>query len=272
LAQTAQDTVATTAGKIYLITKFDGIKYTGRLIKMDAREVLIATSTVGELIIPKHEIKEMRLLKDEELSSTGSYLPEEPFATRYFISTNGLPVKKGESYILWNWYGPDFQFGLGKNFGAGIMTSWLGMPIIGSAKYSIEAGKDLHFAVGALVGTGSWALPEFGLAVPFASATVGNRRNNLTVSGGYGALWGYGINGGRMLCSVAGMAHFSPKVSLVFDSFIMPGIGDNSQLGLYMPGLRFQTDQKRALQIGFAGLVTGSGTTAVPMIQLFRML
>lgn len=271
-AQVKTDTTTVVTQKMYLVVKHNGIQYTGKLISSDSREVVLETATVGAISIPKHEIKEIRQLENDEIGKDGTFKPSETFATRYFISTNGLPVKKGENYILWNWYGPDFQFGLGKNFGAGIMTSWLGMPIVASAKYSFEATKDVHFAVGTLLGTGSWALPQFGLALPFAAATIGNRRNNITVSGGYGAMWGYGTNGGRALCSVAGMAHFSPKVSLVFDSFIMPGGNNKDYLALYMPGLRFQTDEKRALQIGFAGFSSTSGTIGLPMIQWFRLL
>lgn len=270
-AQTKTDTAAAQP-KMYIIIKNDGVQYVGRLISSDAREAILETKNVGQIAIPKHEIREMRELDKDETTQKGEFKANEVFATRYFISTNGLPVKKGESYILWNWYGPDFQFGLGKNFGVGVMTSWLGMPIIGSAKYSFEVNKDVHVAVGTLLGTGSWALPRFGLAVPFVAATVGDRRANLTVSGGYGAVWGYGANGGRALCSVAGMVHFNPKVSLVFDSFIMPGNSTNDYAALIMPGLRFQTDEKRALQVGFAGIATQGSTIPIPMIQWFRAL
>ncbi len=273
-AQKIPDSSKVNAGKMYLIIKNDGNKFVGKIISMDPREILIDTKNIGQVSIPKHEIKEMREVTESEISAKGDFKPSETFATRYFITTNGLPIQKGESYILWNWYGPDIQFGVGKNFGIGIMTSWLAMPVIASAKYSIELSKNTHLALGTLLGTGSWLAPHFGLALPFGSLTFGNRRNNITFSGGYGGVWGYGTDGGRVLCSVAGMAKISNKASLVFDSFIMPGIaGKNDYAALYMPGIRLQTSSNKAFQFGFAGIAnTSGGFSPFPMVQWFRML
>jgi hypothetical protein len=272
-AQKIPDSIAVNSAKTYVITKNDGSTFTGKIISMDAREVLIDTRTIGQVSIPKHEIKEIKEVPANQITSKGEFKPNETFATRYFLTTNGLPIEKGESYILWNWYGPDFQFGVGKNFGLGIMTSWLGMPVIGSAKYSFELGKDTHMAVGTLLGTGSWALPHFGMALPFTSLTYGNRRNNITFSGGYGAIWYEGYNGGRTLFSVAGMAKVSKKASFVFDSFILPGnTSDHNYVSLYMPGIRIQTAQNKAFQFGFAGIATVDNFSPIPMFQWFRML
>ncbi|MBN2807328.1 MAG: hypothetical protein JXR22_11785 [Prolixibacteraceae bacterium] len=219
--------------QLYLIEKFDGVKFFGKVISLDDREVLIETEDLGRIYIPKHLIREISpvLVKADE-----NYLTEELFATRYFITTNGLPIKKGENYIQWNLYGPDFQFGVADNFGVGVMTSWAAIPIIGTAKYSRNLGKNTSMALGLLAGTGSWAFPEFGLLLPYVSFTLGDRRNNLTFSTGYGKIfyqedeynYNTGVSNevnrseGRFLLSIAGLAKINEKFSLVFDSFISP--------------------------------------------------
>ncbi len=135
-----------------------------------------------------------------------------------------MPIKKGEHYVQWNLFGPDFQFGLGKNLGVGIMTSWVGIPIIGTIKKSWQLGEKTQFAVGALIGTGSWALPDWGGALPFGTLSFGDRSKNIAISAGYGAIWQNGDLDGGALASIAGMIKVSPKISLVFDSFILlPG-------------------------------------------------
>ncbi|MBN1927452.1 MAG: hypothetical protein JW798_16585 [Prolixibacteraceae bacterium] len=232
-ASKAQQPFSYDTNKLYLVKKYNGAEFLGKIKFYDARELLLATETIGEVYIPKHEIKEIREVNPEKYMEFDG---EELFASRYFITTNGLPVKKGDNYILWNIYGPDFQFGIADNFGIGVMTSWAAIPIIATAKYSIPLGKSTNMALGALLGTGSWAFPDFGLALPFASFTFGNRRNNLTLSAGYGALF-YSeerynpVTGnnfdeqyseGRVLLSIAGMAKISPKFSIVFDTFISP--------------------------------------------------
>ena len=270
------DTTKTSESRIYIIITNDGGEFIGRIIRQDAREVLIDTQDRGEIIIPKYQIKEMRELKPGELSQKGEYIPEEVFSTRYFITTNGLPAEKGESYILWSLWGPDIQFGVGKNTTVGVLTTWFGVPIIGSFKYAIELGDNSNLALGTLLGTGSWASPDFGIALPYAALTFGNRRSNLTFSGGYGAIWGDGESGGRALVSVAAMTKITKSTSLVFDSFIVPNAGggniDTGTVALLFPGLRIQTRDKSAFQFGFAGLIADGELLPfpIPAVQWFK--
>lgn len=219
--------------KLYLVTKFDGAEFLGNILSFDAHELLIRTEKIGDVYIPKHEIKSIKEVNPKYYKE---FSGEELFSTRYFITTNGLPIKKGDNYIQWNIYGPDFQFGIADNIGVGIMTSWAAIPIIANAKYSIPLGEKMNMAFGALVGTGSWAYPDFGGILPFASLTRGTRKNNINFSAGYGALFYSNTQmnpntnteykdhytEGRVLLSLAGMARLSPKFSLVFDTFIAP--------------------------------------------------
>jgi len=279
--------------KLYLVTKFDGAEFLGAIKSYDARELLISTEKIGDVYIPKHEIKEIKEVSPKQYKE---FSGEELFATRYFITTNGLPIKKGDNYIQWNIYGPDFQFGIADNFGIGIMTSWAAIPVILNAKYSIKLGEKTNMALGALLGTGTWVYPDFGLALPFASLTYGNRKNNLTFSAGYGAFFFtqnvYNPNNGntykekfsegRILLSVAGMLKINPKFSLIFDTFISPtgpeqkyteyidkGYYENGiyipnavaskrtarspGLAIILPGIRWQLDSNKAFQFGFTG-------------------
>lgn len=221
------------------VIKQNGVAFVGKIISQDAREVLIETEEVGQVYIPKHEIKEILILEVGQKTGTGDL-----FATRYFLTTNGFPVKKGENYVQWNLFGPDFQFGVADNFGLGIMTSWVGIPIIGTAKYSIKLGENLNGGLGFLGGTGSWALPRYGLVLPFGFLTLGNKTNNINISAGYAGIfleesvptiineptdWAtnyYEYNDvsrmeSRPLLSLAGMFRINSKFSFVFDSFFM---------------------------------------------------
>ena len=273
-SQTGQDSTYVDENRLVVVKKHDGVTYVGKILSQDAREVLIETKELGQVVIPKHQIKSIKEIQPGELSSSMEYIGAEVFATRYFISTNGLPIEKGDSYVQWSLFGPDLQFGVGKNFGIGIMTSWLGIPIIGSAKYSIPLSDKLHLGVGTLLGTGSWASPDFGIALPFAALTYGNRTRNLTFSGGYGAVFNDYELTERALFSVAGMVKVSKKITLVFDSFIMPPDGNGSGFALLIPGLRVQTESDKAFQFGFAGMVIEGEAfpLPIPMFQWYRML
>lgn len=143
--------------KISIIEKNDGTQFVGVILSDDNREVLIRTENIGDVYIPKHEIASKENY-DPELFKKGLFLGEDLFATRYIFSTNGMPIKKGESYVLLNLYGPDVQFAVADNFSLGVITSWRMLPIIGSAKKSFSLGKNTHMAVGTLVG---WGGPWF---------------------------------------------------------------------------------------------------------------
>ncbi len=289
----------------YRIIKTDGQDIIGKILSEDAREILVRTADNREFYIPQHVIDKIELLDRKDFNQSGTYIGEDKFATRYFITTNGLPIKKGEHYVQWNLFGPDFQFGLGKNFGVGIMTSWIGMPIIGTMKKSWELGEKTQFAIGGLVGTGTWIAPDWGGALPFATLSYGSRKSNIAVSGGYGAVWfGDGAQG-RAITSVAGMVKVGPKVSLVFDSFILlpgqtetisytyydnvydPNSGQwttqpvtssyerrRPAFALLIPGIRVHTSQRTALQFGFSGVFADGDILPIPipMFQFYHSL
>ena len=174
------------------------------------------------------------------------------------------------------------------------MTSWVGMPLIGSIKYSWRINDNINMAAGGLVGTGSWAVPEVGGGLAFASITFGDRTKNLTLTGGYGGIFFEGDSEGRGLCSVAGMAKISKNISLVFDSFIVlprkdhvytetfldyNGVWvteehrDERQGGaLFIPGIRWHQKPGRAFQFGFSGLYASGEMVPfpIPMVQWYR--
>ncbi|TNF48878.1 MAG: hypothetical protein EP305_04355 [Bacteroidetes bacterium] len=302
----SQEEVSVEDTTLYRLVKTDGGELIGYILSQDEREILFKTMDGRKIVIPQYVVKEVVKVQSTEFSSKGEYVGEDKFATRYFISTNGLPMKKGEHYVQWNLFGPDFQFAVSDRFGLGVMTSWLAVPIIGTAKYSFKLGENAQAGIGTMLGTGSWASFTnsdfgFGLALPFATLSIGNRKSNLALSGGYGGVWQGGQGEGRALFSIAGMTKLSPKFSLVFDSFIVTPGGERTTttyqdvynpntgmtetqavtttekrqgFALLIPGLRWHQGEGKAFQFGFTGIVAGSEVfpIPIPMVQWYRSL
>lgn len=283
----------------------NGEEIIGEILSQDEREIYVLTEDGRKIYIPQHTIKKIVPLDSSRFNEKGKFIREDKFATRYFITTNGLPIKKGEHYSLMNIYGPDFEFGLGNNFGVGVMSSWMGSPIIGTVKKSFQLGEKTRFALGGLLGTGSWLAFDWGGALPYGTFSYGTRNTNIALSGGYGAIWTEGKAEGRAITSLAGMVRLGPKLSLVFDSFILlPGqpitetytyeeqvynsttgqyelvtregtrIEEKPGFGLFIPGLRWHQGEGKAFQFGFSGLIVNGEIQPVPipMIQWFRTL
>ena len=82
---------------LYRIVKSDGTDFIGYIIKQDEREVLIQIQSGRTFYIPQYEIKEIVPIKYGELDKEGVFVGEDRFATRYFLTTNGLPIKKARA-------------------------------------------------------------------------------------------------------------------------------------------------------------------------------
>lgn len=251
--------------KVYVVTKQDKTTLIGKILFDDGREIKLLTESIGEIFIPKHLILSIKEYSNEVISS------DDNFTTRYFITTNGLPIKKGESYYQFTFVGPDVQFGVKDHFGVGFITSWLGNPFFVSAKYSNPLSKDWSYAIGGLAGGTFWeGIGGFYVALPFVAFTYGTGSSTVSFSGGYGLASFDGSQNSQWMFSVAGMKKMSESGTLIFDSMIFPV--SNDLIVLIMPGFRIKTGDLTAFQIGFPGLLRlrDSRPLGIPMISWFR--
>jgi hypothetical protein len=251
----------------YLVVKNDGTRFVGQIISSDAREVLIRTSDRGDVAVPKHEIRSIT-----EYSPSDDRL-KEIFATRYFLTTNGLPMDEGDSYIQWTLIGPDVHFGLKNNRSIGVMTSWVASPVIISYKYSAEISERRSYALGVLAGSTLWNFSDgVRIALPYASYTMGDKMSNISFSAGYGVAYYDGESGGQAMFSVAGMHKISRSGTFVFDSLIF--VNDGDVLALLVPGVRLQTKENSAFQFGFPGVFYSGSSRPLgfPVVSWFRKL
>ena len=178
----------------FLIVKNDGSEYYGYILKDDGREILLQTKSIGKIYINKSDIKEIRKVEESEqggVSKNGEYsdLRESgPFTTRYYFTTNAMPLKKKENYALTHLYGPEVHFAVTDNLSLGVMATWAASPIAIAAKYSFtnpNPESDVFFAVGAIVGSGGYIWPEAFGGLYFATVTKGDRSSNVSFSLGF---------------------------------------------------------------------------------------
>jgi len=99
-----------------------------------------------------------------------------------------LPILKGDSYIQWTLLGPDLHFGVHDNFSVGLMTSWIGVPVIGSVKYTGALGSKTTYGIGFLAGPSLWSPGDFVLFLPYSALTLGDQSANISFSAGLGAV------------------------------------------------------------------------------------
>lgn len=270
-AQISGDTL--NSNSQYVIQKFDGDIYVGRIIYKDPRMLQLRVKKNADIFIKRNDIELIREINKKELSALSKYTPNDVFASKYFITSNVLPVNVLENCSQLNWYGPDMNLTILKNLCFNVVTTWAAVPIISSVRYSVPLSEKANFGIGTLMGWGSWAYMDCTGLFPYGAFSFGSRKSNITFSGGYGTLSIYGVNEQRPICSISGITKSGKRTSLVFDSYALPSFSKGStSYAIVIPGIRIQTEYKSAFQFGFGGLFLNWSLEpiVIPFLQWFR--
>ena len=290
--QTGEDSTAVNKG-VYKIVKNDGTEYIGQIISDDGREVLIETEALGKIYIPKSDIKLIKLIA-EEFVDASKYREVGPFISRYYLTNNALPIKKGENYAMLHLYGPEVHFAVSDKLSIGVMATWAASPIGIALKRSFKTkNENINLSVGTIMFNSGYLYTFRGWGgLHWGSVTIGKPGYNVTFSSGFGYVdlvennrsrFGTGLdklNRGSV-SSIAALIPAGKKASFIFDSMIsisedrrysyftsysggQPNIQtyvSGTQItGLIMPGMRFQHKENRAFQVALAGVIRYSST------------
>ena len=228
-AQSSQDSIKSQVETV------DGNEYIGIILEQNAETIRIKTDKLGEINIPRAEVKRITQLSAVK-TKAGTYWLENPQATRYFWAPNAYSLKAGEGYyqnvwILFN----QAVFGITNHFsgGIGVMPLFLfagaPTPVWITAKYSVPVVENkFNLGVGALAGTilgedefedvdGNSTNNSFG--VLYGIATIGSRDKNMNIG------LGWGFSGGEIAknptLNISGMIRTGPKGYLMTENYIL---------------------------------------------------
>jgi hypothetical protein len=181
-------------------------------------------------------VEESNRIKD------GKYFPIMPYAGRYGLTNSALHHEGRSAYITTTLVGTEFRHNINTRLSLGITTTWILAPMLLSGNYSFRKKNSiLNFSLSSLVGTGTY-LGDFKsyIGVHLLTTTLGNQRNNLSLSVGYGYLKNtmrkkvytpgeysyyadisssgrYQVQQGPVVC-LSGKAEISPTVSFILES------------------------------------------------------
>ena len=183
-----QAQVESTDSTLRLIEKNDGTKYIAIILSDNARELLIETETIGKIYIPKSEVKRITLIENQDEIKNGELREESPFSTRYAFTNNALPIKRNDHYAMVNLFGPEVHFAVNDRLNLGIMSTWIGSPLVAVGKYTIPtSNKKVNFSIASMLGTTGYlnGFQGFG-GLHWGTFTYGDRKNNISLSAGFG--------------------------------------------------------------------------------------
>ncbi len=240
------------SNKVVVVT-YDGKEFIGKILSDDGREILMLTDLTGKIFIKKENVKKIVKVTDAEIVNN-EYVEESPFTTRYAFTNNALPIKKGQNYAMWNLFGPEVHFAVTSKLNLGVMSTWLFSPIAVAAKYTFsKEGAKVYASAGTLLGTSGWINSKGFGGLHWLSLTKGNRKNNITISGGWGYMSsqrtlyvpGEYVSGSiptikasmlsGPLFSASGIVQIGSKTSFVFDNMLLLPQGTFSEVKYIYP-------------------------------------
>jgi hypothetical protein len=134
--------------RTFRIETNDGNIYTGWIVSDNETNLVLKTSNLGEIRIPRTDIKSQILLKGVKEVSGKIWLPN-PQSARYFWAPDGYGLEKGSSYYQNNWIlFNQATIGVTDNFsvGAGVLPLFLfsgaSTPVWIVPKFSIPVVKN----------------------------------------------------------------------------------------------------------------------------------
>lgn len=255
--------------KLYKIKTANGKVLIGNILDDNENGILLLTLEKKDKIrIPKYDIESMEEI-DQKRIMDGVLKGESNFATRYAFTSNGLPMKKGDAYfhsVYFLLY--DVEYAVSDHISVGAFTSFYGAPFLLNVKYSTEISNDVHLGAGVLAGPLLLFQPSAGgLIIPYSSLTFGNRRNNLTFTGGYPSFLSGGNSSGQLLFSIGALAGISRSSFFVFDSFLFNA--SNVNAFFLLPGIRVEGTKSSNAWTFHLGAFGGNGVLApvpIPVI------
>ena len=186
-AQEPTDTTSTNTAKV-IVTTNDGKERVGVILSDDGREILLLSESIGKVYIAKIDIESIKPIEREDVQEyDGDYRTSGPFTTRYYFTTNALPIKKTEDYAMIHLYGPEVHFSVNDRLSLGIMSSWIASPFVLAAKFTIPTKNEkINFGIGTLMGSSGYLNTFRGYGgLHWGMITIGVRMSNLTISAGY---------------------------------------------------------------------------------------
>ena len=170
---------------LVLIIKNNGGEYMGEIISDDGREIIVVTKSIGKIFINKADISSISKVSEENNIQNKEFRASGPFTTRYYFTTNAIPIKKNDSYGIVHLYGPEVHLSVGNKTSIGVMATWIASPIALVLKQQIYSNNNFHVSIGSIIGSSGFINQgQTYIGLHWGTMTFGNRLSNVSFSAG----------------------------------------------------------------------------------------
>jgi len=201
--------------------------FTGTLISEDENQLVVRTTSLGDVTILRANIRHIRYF--DASATEKDFWYENPQSTRYFFSPNALGIEKGKGYYqnIWIFFN-NVNYGVSDNFsiGGGVVPVFLfgvgGTPVWVLPKVSIPVlHEKFHLSAGAMLG-GVVGIDESETAgILYGLGTYGDRNNNISLGLGYG--FASGEISSSPVITLSGMYRARESLYYISENYFFPG-------------------------------------------------
>lgn len=255
---TAQQVITGEVSKTYMVTLNDGSTIAGTLVSITDNEVVIQSSTMGEVRLQKVNIKTMTEVSSFNDKKSGIWFTN-PNPTKYLLGNSAIPLEKKSGYYQNTWvFVSSFSYGITKNISISAGFEIISILAGGEGPYafyvnpkaSFKIANNFYAGANILYANTIKTVEEFGgLATINGFATYGNKNNNVTCGIGFG--WADGEFSTKPVILVSGMVRASKRIGFVSENWIVPGVNeDGGYYGIFSYGIRF-LGEKTSIDLAF---------------------
>jgi hypothetical protein len=258
----AQKPITGEISKTYQVTLNDGSVISGKLMSITDREVIISSSSMGEINIQKENIKTMVQVLDINEKKSGVWF-DNPNPSKYLLGNSAIPLEKHTGYYQNAWiFVNSFSYAFTKNFSlaggfeiASLLAGGDGpYAFYINPKASFKIARNFYAGGNILYANTIKTVEDFGgLATLNAFATYGNKNNNITGAVGFG--WADGTFSPRPVMIISGMVRASKRIAFVSENWLVPQTDDintdtYTYTGMFSYGIRF-LGEKTSIDLAF---------------------
>ena len=242
--------------KEYMIKLKDGSSITGKVLSMNDQQIIVETTSMGNVTIQRSNIAEMTLLTGQD--AVRGWFPN-PNSSKYLLGSSAIAPKKGTGYyqntwIFFNAFNYAFTDFLSLTGGFEIFSIFAGgdgpYAFYLNPKASFKVANNFYAGANILYANTIKTVDEFsGLGTLNGFVTYGTPNTNLTAGVGWG--FAEGEFSSKPIITVAGMVRASRRVGFVSENWLIPELGeDGSYYGIFSYGVRF-LGEKISIDLAF---------------------
>jgi|GEM_PF-4598684 len=270
----AQISVPLIPGQYYIVELFNGKAYVGTLIEEGEKDFTLETMADGEVTILKLDVDRIDRADKSMIDNYGRIRSKNQSPNRTFYLPTAFALPEGSSTVSFNVFGFDYHYSVRKDVTFNISSSYIGAPILGSVKKTVNVSDRFRWSYGGTFGWGSWYRMAGVGAAGFVNATWGQENSYFSVGTGLGSLGvldSTKLNENGAYLTLSGLMPMGRKVFLSIEGaylYTTENEFSTEPILLITPAIRINFDSGDAFQFGFSGVVIDGESLRPPFPSL----